>query len=104
MKKILVPGGTGAMGVYLVPELLKLGYSVDVLSLDDVNSDNPNLRYIQGNAMDYDYIAELLNLQFATSAGIISQFLKNSYRYILQIVSTTSSFPLIGYMQIASIP
>ncbi len=60
MKKILVPGGTGAMGVYLVPELLKLGYRVDVLSLDDIESDDPNLRYIQGNAMDYDYIAELL--------------------------------------------
>ena len=29
-KKVLVPGGTGAMGVYLVPELLKMGYQVDV--------------------------------------------------------------------------
>lgn len=27
-KKILVLGGTGAMGVYLVPELLKMGYQV----------------------------------------------------------------------------
>ena len=42
-KKILVLGGTGAMGVYLVPELLRMGYRVDVVSLDDIKSDNPNL-------------------------------------------------------------
>ena len=45
MKKVLVLGGTGAMGVYLVPELLSMGYKVDVLSFDDVKSDNENLRY-----------------------------------------------------------
>ena len=44
-KKILVLGGTGAMGVYLVPELLRMGYRVDVVSLDDIKSDNPNLTY-----------------------------------------------------------
>ena len=42
-KKVLVPGGTGAMGVYLVPELLKMGYKVDVVSLDDRESDNESL-------------------------------------------------------------
>ena len=30
MKKILVLGGTGAMGVYLVPKLIERGYAVDV--------------------------------------------------------------------------
>ena len=59
-KKILVPGGTGAMGVYLVPELLKMGYEVDVISLDDVESDDPKLRYIKANAKDKNYIAEML--------------------------------------------
>ena len=37
-KKVLVPGGTGAMGVYLIPELLHLGYAVDVVSLDDIKT------------------------------------------------------------------
>ena len=59
-KKILVPGGTGAMGVYLVPELLRLGYSVDVISLDDCVSDNQKLRYIKEDAKNYEYISELL--------------------------------------------
>ena len=43
MKKVLLLGGTGAMGVYLIPELLNKGYKVDVVSLDDVKSENPNL-------------------------------------------------------------
>lgn len=59
-KKILVPGGTGAMGVYLVPELLKLGYDVDVISLDEKQSDHPGLRYMTANAKDARYIAKVL--------------------------------------------
>ena len=59
-KKVLVPGGTGAMGVYLVPELLDLGYEVDVISLDERQSDNPRLRYFKANAKDTEYIEEML--------------------------------------------
>ena len=36
MKNVLVLGATGAMGVYLVPELARNGYHVDAVSLDDV--------------------------------------------------------------------
>jgi nucleoside-diphosphate-sugar epimerase len=60
-KKILVLGGTGAMGVYLVPELIESGYKVDVVSLDSVKSNNPNLTYIQANAMDDVYLGKLLS-------------------------------------------
>lgn len=70
-KKILVPGGTGAMGVYLVPELLKLGYQVDVIYLEDVMSgrthwpiEDPRLKVMCANAMDYDSIAELLKKDY----------------------------------------
>ena len=35
MKKVLVLGSTGAMGRYLVPELVKLGYAVTGVSLDN---------------------------------------------------------------------
>lgn len=59
-KKILVLGGTGAMGVYLVPELLRMGYLVDVVSLDDVKSDNPALTYRVGNARDENVIRPIL--------------------------------------------
>lgn len=59
-KKVLVPGGTGAMGVYLVPELLNLGYEVDVISLDEKQSDNQKLRYFKADAKDVGYIEKIL--------------------------------------------
>lgn len=59
-KKILVLGGTGAMGVYLVPELVGKGYEVDVVSLDEKTSDNPRLTYIKGDALDDQYLSGLL--------------------------------------------
>lgn len=60
MKKILLIGGTGAMGVYLAPLLVDMGYQVDVLSLDEVASTHPALRYIQGDGMDMAFMQELL--------------------------------------------
>ena len=59
-KKILVPGGTGAMGVYLIPELLNMGYQVDVIALDVGEIQSDALRYIQADAKNYDFIAEQL--------------------------------------------
>ena len=38
MEKILVLGGTGAMGSYLVPELAEMGYLVDVVTIEDCKS------------------------------------------------------------------
>ncbi len=59
-KKALVFGGTGAMGVYLVPKLVERGYIVDVLSLDNVVSEDDRIRYIQANVMDLEQISKLL--------------------------------------------
>ncbi len=52
MKRVLIPGGTGAMGIYLVPELRRCGYAVDVVSLDDCTSDDPELHYFKANFLD----------------------------------------------------
>lgn len=70
-KKVLIPGGTGAMGVYLVPELLKLGYAVDVVSLDDKVSNDPNLRYFKANFKE---------------DGVAEEFLKNGYDGIIDFM------------------
>lgn len=64
-KRILVIGGTGAMGVYLVPELLRMGYAVDVASLDTVESQNPDLRYIVADLYDDNALRELLKNEYA---------------------------------------
>lgn len=46
-KKMLILGATGAMGRYLTAKAVALGYDVDGVTLDDIVSDKPNLRYIQ---------------------------------------------------------
>ena len=51
-KKVLVLGATGAMGQYLVPSLARMGYLVDAMSLDQVTTELPGVRYIQANAKD----------------------------------------------------
>ena len=60
MKKILILGATGAMATYLVPALLEKGMYVTGVSLDDVTSDDPRLRYVKGNAMDKAFLEEIL--------------------------------------------
>ena len=93
-KKVLVPGGTGALGVYLVPELLDLGYEVDVITLDERQSDNPRLRYFKANAKDTEYIKKMLNNGYDAIVDFmiyptkeeyekfISLYLKNTEHYI----------------------
>lgn len=51
MSKILVLGGTGAMGVYLLPELVKLGYEVYCTSRSQRENKN-GIAYLCGNAKD----------------------------------------------------
>lgn len=60
MKKILILGATGAMATYLVPALLAKDMYVTGVSLDDVTSDDPRLRYVKGNAMDKAFLEEIL--------------------------------------------
>lgn len=60
-KKVLVLGGTGAMGRYLIPKLVERGYRVDVVALDHPQSNHPNLWYIQtDDAKDIEYQKNLL--------------------------------------------
>ena len=60
MDKVLLLGGTGAMGVYLVPELLRMGYEVVVTSRFERISDNDKLSFIQGNSQNDQFIEHLL--------------------------------------------
>ncbi len=92
-KKILVPGGTGAMGVYLVPELLRLGYAVDVVSLDTRESCSPALRYITANFKkpeiraeilknDYDAIVDFMIYNTAEFEAVYRELLSSCEHYI----------------------
>ena len=60
MKKVLVLGATGAMGRYLVPELIALGYEVTGVGLDDSAPWDADAKYVKGNAFDMDFLGSLL--------------------------------------------
>jgi len=59
-KKILILGATGAMATYLIPELLGNGYTIDGVTLENVESDNENLNYITHDAKDMEFLTEIL--------------------------------------------
>lgn len=56
MSKTLVMGGTGAIGVYLVPELLRHNHEVHVTTRSDRKCDSRQLRYICGDASNAKFI------------------------------------------------
>ncbi len=93
MKKILVLGATGAMGQYLVPELLTLGYSVVGVTLDDVQSNDSRLTYIKANVKEgnvltdllknrYDGIVDFMTYHTEEFRNIYPVFLDNTDHYI----------------------
>lgn len=59
-KRILLLGGTGVIGTFLVPELKKSGYSVFITSRTTHRSDDPDVTYIEGNAKDDAFLDALL--------------------------------------------
>lgn len=58
--RVLVFGGTGAMGKYLVDLLAKRGDKVFVTSRQRITTDNDNVVYIQGNAHDRVFLESIL--------------------------------------------
>jgi len=59
--RILILGGTGAMGLYLVPELLALGNAVIVTSRSERKSDGEALRHVCCNARDNNALREVID-------------------------------------------
>lgn len=56
-KRILVFGGTGAMGQFLVPILADMGHTVDCVALDTRETSNPRITYYRANLSDNNYAA-----------------------------------------------
>lgn len=64
------------MGQYLVPRLADLGYEVTALSLDNVTSDRPNVRYLKKDAYDLDGMRQFL--QAEKFEGIVDFMIYNT--------------------------
>lgn len=87
MEKILVMGGTGAMGMYLVPQLVEAGYKVYVTSRREIVSHNPNLIYLHGNGKDLDWLeSEIKGISFLACFDFIyhssDEFKEKSFRLL----------------------
>ncbi len=94
MKKILVMGGTGAMGRYALPELLRLGFAVDVVALDRPHFTHENLTATVANAMDdawleskitqtrYDVILDFMSYKLPQFKERAPLFLENTDQYM----------------------
>lgn len=63
-KKVLLLGGTGAMGVYLAPELRKRGYQVYITSRSAHTSDDPDIIFLTGNAKNIEFLRQVLDKKF----------------------------------------
>lgn len=58
--KVLVLGGTGAMGAHLVELLKETDKEIFVTSRNSMKSEK-NVKYLQGNARDFNFIQKLLS-------------------------------------------
>lgn len=59
MKSVLLIAGGGTLGRYTAAELLRLGYRVDIICLEENVSDNERLCYYKGYA-EFEYLKEFL--------------------------------------------
>ena len=87
--KVLVLGGTGAMGQYLVQILSMQGHDVYVTSRAQHKEKFDNIHYIQGNAHELNFIQELLESSFDVMIDFMSyttaEFLER-YKFFIKSV------------------
>lgn len=74
MKKALLLGGTGALGYYLTPSLLELGFKVDVVSLDDMISNRKDLKYIKADCKNVEFLENLVKNEYDVIVDFLIYF------------------------------
>lgn len=96
-KRILVLGATGAMGTYLVPELLKKGYRVDGVSLDHAVSDHPLLTYIRANASDPAFLERQLETGYDAVVDFMQYHSVEAFRpYCDRFLAATDQYVFLS--------
>lgn len=97
-RKVLVLGGTGAMGVYLVPELAAMGYEVKVISADDAVSSDPKVSYVKADAKNVESMKEFLDGKFDAIVDFMMYRTKEfQEKYELLLQSTAHYIFLSSY-------
>ena len=78
------------MGVYLVPELLRLGYKVDVVASDQPISDNPNLTYTRANAKDFAVMSEIAKRGYDAIVDFMVYPIKGEYEAFVSLYTNNT--------------
>lgn len=90
--KILILGGTGAMGVSLTSILENNGYEVYVTSRSDRKSEG-NIHYIKGNAHDSDFISLILRNKYEAIVDFMKYDISElTYERINLLLSSTEHY------------
>lgn len=90
--KILILGGTGAIGYYLVNILARYGHKVFVTSRQ-VRDNRENVTYILGNARDNFFINEVLKNKYDRIIDFMSYPLKEYERTkVLDLLNATDQY------------
>lgn len=95
-EKILVLGGTGAMGKHLVKILSDMGYAIFVTSRSDHKS-NGNVKYIKGNAKDNVFLNKTLKLYYWDAIVDFMSYNTNEFKNRVDVLlSVTKQYIFIS--------
>ena len=81
MKKVLILGGTGAIGKALVEMLDKFEYEIYVTSRK--KHENSEVTYLQGNAHDVEFLDSILNMQQWNSIVDFMIYKTNEFKHLI---------------------
>lgn len=95
MKKVLILGGTGAMGKALVELLDKTKYEIYVTSRKQHNRDD--VTYLQGNAHDLVFLESVLNLHKWDSIVDFMVYQTSEFEHIIsKVLNKTNQYVFIS--------
>jgi nucleoside-diphosphate-sugar epimerase len=91
MKKVLVLGGTGAMGVYLLPELGNMGYDVYCTSRS-LRKNCDHITYLLGNALDIEWITNVIQSTYYDAIIDFMIYKEDFRKYAQLFLSNTDHY------------
>lgn len=110
MTRILLLGGTGAIGKYLQRACLKRGHKVFVTTRGNQFSSDSDVTYIKGNARDFRFVSDVLKgtrfdavvdfmvYESAEFRGRVGHYLQSTGHYVFvssyRVFSDTSNVPI----------
>lgn len=94
-KRVLMLGGTGAMGMYLAPEMIKLGYQVYITSRKEHES-TEDMVYLTGNAKDMDFMKPILEQKFDCIVDFMIYSTEEFRDRYLQLLDSTPHYVFLS--------